>query len=63
MAIRIIKHDDIHITATELARYRYEFQREFAMYSGPRPDFEEWVRNRIRQERLRGRDSGTKEGK
>jgi hypothetical protein len=43
MAIKVIKQPDIHLTASELARYRYEYEQCFRMYCGSRPDFEEWV--------------------
>jgi len=43
MAIKIIKTEDVYVTASELKAYRYRFQKEFSGYCGPLPDFEEWV--------------------
>ncbi len=53
MAIKVIKTEDVHLTASELARYRYEYQQAFSFYSGPPPDFEEWVIAREREKKER----------
>ncbi len=44
MTIKIIRQPDLHMTASELARYRHEYEKAFAFYSGAPPDFEDWVR-------------------
>jgi hypothetical protein len=59
MAIKIIKTADVHLTATQLARYRYEYQRAFSMYCGPLPDFEEWVAKQERQKKISRADPET----
>lgn len=52
MAIRIINTPDIHLTASQLAEYRHDYDKEFPMYRGLRPDFEEWV---AQQEKQKGK--------
>jgi hypothetical protein len=43
MGIEIIKTPTIHLTQSQLNRYREEYRRAFMMYAGTPPDFEEWV--------------------
>jgi hypothetical protein len=43
MTIHVTKSPDVYLTASELDRYRYEYERAFRMYAGPLPNFEEWV--------------------
>jgi hypothetical protein len=54
MSIHITKTPDIHISASELASLRHEYQQAFQMYCGPIPDFEEWAIKRIQREKPGG---------
>ena len=51
MAIKLITQPDIYLTASQLEWYRYEYQKAFSFYCGPRPDFEEWVAAQERQKK------------
>jgi hypothetical protein len=49
MAIKIIEQPDIHLTQSELARYRDDYRRDYSMYAGT-PAFEDYVRQRLAKE-------------
>ena len=51
MPIRVTKTPDVHVSASELNRLRYEYQQAFQMYCGPKPDFAEWVISRLKDKR------------
>jgi len=48
MSIEIIKRPTIRLTESEYKRLRYEFDLEHMFYSGPLPDFEDWVLNKLK---------------
>jgi hypothetical protein len=52
MSIKIIKlESDVEVTEGELFRYEEEYRKAFAMYAGPRPSLEEFIRDRQGQKR------------
>jgi hypothetical protein len=56
MAIHITKTPEVYISASQLARLREEYRKEFSMYCGAPPNFEEWAIGRIQQKREEARN-------
>ena len=56
MAIIVKDEPDVHVTASELARYRDQYQRAFSMYAGTPPTFAEYIRRE--QERAKKPNRG-----
>lgn len=47
MAIRVIdQKPDVHVTESELRRFRDEYQRTYMFYAGTPPTLEDFIRNR-----------------
>ena len=47
MSIRIVKRPaDVFVTEDDLARYKEQHQKTFAMYSGTPPSLEEYIRQK-----------------
>jgi hypothetical protein len=47
MSIRIVKRPaDVFVTEDELARYKEEHKKAFAMYAGTPPTLEEYIRQK-----------------
>lgn len=47
MGIKIIKERDVEVTEGDLERYRADYVRDFAFYSGPLPTLVEYIARRI----------------
>lgn len=54
MAIKVAKEADVHVTASELARYRADYQRDYMLYSGTPPTLNEYIRRRQASEEDNG---------
>lgn len=51
MAVIVAKEPDVYVTANEHSVYAFEYKRAFTHYAGPVPSFEEYIRQRQREER------------
>lgn len=57
MSIKIIDQGDVHVTETELRRYRDEYRRAYSFYAGTPPTLEDFIRSRQMYERSRSSDA------
>jgi hypothetical protein len=51
MAIKVLDEPDVTVTATELARYRADYQQDFMFYSGTPPTLNEYIYRRQQRDR------------
>jgi len=57
MGIKIVEDGpDITLTRSEHTRFMQEYQRAYQLYAGPVPTFEEFVRNRLNEQKAGKRD-------
>jgi len=53
MSIKIVEDGpEVVLTRSEHTRLQHEYQKAFMMYSGPVPTFEEFVRQRLTENKI-----------